>query len=47
MWFNPRKEDIDGHTGEVKVVIFNDAETNFMGLDSRDKVVIWGPGNMR
>jgi len=44
VWFNPRKEDIDGYAGEVRVVIFNDAETNFMGLDEEKKVVIWGPG---
>jgi hypothetical protein len=44
VWFNPRKGDIDGHTGEVRVVIFKDADTNFMGLNTGNKVVIWGPG---
>lgn len=44
VWFNPRKEDISKHNGTVRVVIFNDAETNFIGLDNGEKVVIWGPG---
>jgi len=44
VWFNPRKGDIDGLSGEVKVIIFKDAESNFLGLNSKSGVVIWGPG---
>jgi len=44
VWFNPRKGDIDVLTGEAKVIIFKNAESNFLGLNSKNGVVIWGPG---
>jgi hypothetical protein len=44
VWFNPRKGDIDTTVGGARVIIFENAESNFLGLDSKSGVVIWGPG---
>jgi hypothetical protein len=38
---DPRKEDLDK---DAKVVFFDKHEDNFLGLDTGDKVAIWGPG---
>ncbi len=44
VWFNPRKGDIDVTAGGVKVIIFRDAESNFLGFNNKSGVIIWGPG---
>jgi len=41
VWLDPKKEDLDK---EAKVVFFEKHEDNFLGLDTGDKVAIWGPG---
>lgn len=44
VWFNPRKGDIDEMTGGARVIIFRNAESNFLGLDGKYGMVIWGSG---
>ncbi len=41
VWLDPKKEDLDK---EAKIVFFDKAEDNFLGLNTGEKVVIWGPG---
>jgi len=41
IWLDPKKEDLDK---ESKVIIFEKHEDNFLGLNTGDKVAIWGPG---
>lgn len=38
---DPRKEDLEK---DVKLVFFEKHEDNYLGLDTGEKVVIWGPG---
>jgi len=41
VWLDPRKEDLKM---ESKIVFFEKHEDNFLGLDTGEKVAIWGPG---
>jgi hypothetical protein len=41
VWLDPRKEDLDK---ESKLIFFEKLADNFLGLDTGDKVAIWGPG---
>lgn len=41
VWLDPRKEDLDK---DAKIVLFEKSEDNFLGLDTGEKVAIWGPG---
>lgn len=38
---DPRKEDLDK---DAKLIFFEKHDDNFLGLDTGDKVAIWGPG---
>lgn len=41
MWLDPRKEDLNL---DSKIVVFEKHEDNFLGLETGEKVAIWGPG---
>jgi hypothetical protein len=41
VWLDPRKEDLDK---DSKIVFFEKHEDNYLGLDTGEKVAIWGPG---
>lgn len=41
IWLDPKKDDLDK---DAKIVFFDKAEDNFLGLDTGEKVAIWGPG---
>jgi len=41
VWFDPRKDDLKQ---DYKIVVFEKHEDNFLGLDTGEKVAIWGPG---
>ena len=40
-WLDPRKEDL---SMDAKIVMFDKTEDNFLGLDTGEKVAIWGAG---
>ncbi len=41
IWIDPKKENLEL---EGKIIFFDKAEDNFLGLETGDRVVIWGPG---
>lgn len=41
VWLDPRKEDVNM---EAKIIFFDKALDNFLGLDTGEKLAIWGPG---
>lgn len=41
VWLDPRKEDL---SMDSKIVLFDKAQDNFLGLDTGEKVAIWGAG---